>query len=242
MASSNLTQAAYDRIESEGRAQMATGRIRTDPHLLDRASDTRRGLTLILRPDEVTLAQLAALLDDLRGVIPGQHVYRPGELHITVLPVISASPGLTLDEIPVNLYRAIFAPVIESTAPFAMRITGLIGTPNAVLLAGYADSHADGDRNSDPLNALRDRLRAALNAAGLAGLSERRYPSVTAHLTVARYQSQPRDLPALAAWLADHRDRTFGAFRAETVDLVFNNWYMDQDLVQTLAHFPLKEC
>jgi len=79
-----------------------------------------------------------------------------------------------------------------------------------------------------------------LAAAGLGATLDRRYRSVTAHMTILRFQAPPRDLPGMAAYLAALRDHAFGQFDVEQVDLVTNNWYMSHDAVTVLERYALE--
>lgn len=227
-----MTQAVYERLWAAARDQFATGSVITDPHLLDRAADTRRGLTLILRPDAALRARITALLDELRPLAAGQHFYHPDEYHITLLSVISAAAGFDPAVAPLDTYRAAFAGVFGSAAPLTIHFDGVIAAPDSILLAGTSDN--------DAINTLRDRVRAAIQAAELGDSAERRYRSVTAHMTVVRFPSQPRDLPGLVDWIAAHRDHAVGSWAADAVEFVSNDWYMTRGEIRVLARYPLR--
>ena len=91
MQDRDAARAIYAQLWSEAQTRFKTGSVRTDPHLDQRASDTRRGMTLLLRPNGEAKARISAALDDLRQIAPDQHLYHPDELHITVLSVVSAA-------------------------------------------------------------------------------------------------------------------------------------------------------
>ena len=225
----DAAQAVYDRLWDEARASFAAGHVRTDPHLINRAADARRGLTLIIRPGPVALACITALLDELHALAPAQHIYRPDEVHITLLSVISAAPDVDLAAVPLDAYRAAFAEVFAHAHPFRVHMTGISASPDSVLVTGQ----------SDALNTLRDRLRAALKHVGLDGRSEQRYRSITAHSTILRFRSHPATLPALARFVESARSRDLDAWEVDEVEFVFNNWYMSFDVVRVLARYSL---
>jgi len=222
----------YDRLWAEAQTWFAAGRARLDPHLPDRTGDDRRGLSLIIRPDAPTAARVMAALDRLRQHAPGQHTYRADELHITALSLIGAAPGFDLDAVPLDRYRAVLADLLRETAPFPVQFFGLTASPEGVMVAG--------DAPGDALNRLRDRLRERLAAAGLGATLDRRYRSVTAHMTILRFQAPVRDLPGLAAGVAALRDHDLGRFDVAQVDLVTNNWYMSHDAVTILERYALE--
>lgn len=224
-------RAVYDRLWDDALASFRAGAVEIDPLLNDRAADDRRGLTLAARFDAATRGRLSALLDDLRTLAPEQHIYRPDELHITVLSVVTTVPGFDPARAPVEAYRALFGEVFAAAAPFTLHLRGLTASRCCVLICGYS---ADG-----ALNALRNRLRAALRAANLYDGLELRYRITAAHATALRFQALPARLGALAAYIAVHRDTDYGACQVASVEFVVNDWFMSHDRVQVLARYPL---
>jgi 2'-5' RNA ligase len=189
-------------------------------------------LTLIIRPSAAA-ARIGAVIEELRAIAPRQHFYQPDELHITLLSVISAHAGFEAQRAPLARYRAVFEGAFARAEPFAIRFTGVTASPDAVMVCGSAAG--------DALNALRDRLRAALAGAGLADGAEQRYRSVTAHMTIMRFQAQEENLARLAEVLQAARQRDLGAHVAEKVDLVVNNWYMSRDITRVVDTYRLEK-
>ena len=85
----------------------------------------------------------------------------------------------------------------------------------------------------------RDRLRTALTETGLGEPLDHRYRLITAHSTVLRFKSRPRDLPGLAAFIAARRDLDLGRFTVSEIEFVYNDWFMSHDVVTMLARYPL---
>lgn len=226
-------RALYDRLWADARASFQAGVVEIDPHLDDREADTRRGLTLVARLDGALRPEMGALLADLRALAPEQHIYRPDELHITILSVCSAAPGFDAERAPIGAYHALFAEAFATIAPLTLRWRGLTATPGAVLLCGYSPDGA--------LNALRDRLRETLRRAKLDADLELRYRSTAAHVTLLRFRALPPRLEALGAYIAARRDRDYGAGRIERIEFVVNDWYMSRDRVRLLARYALGE-
>jgi 2'-5' RNA ligase len=231
MSTDQAAQAVYDRLWAEAQEHFAAGRVKTDPHLLDRAHDARRGISLIIRPTPDMIARLGVVIDELDAIVPGQHVYRPDELHVTLLSLISAAAGFDLDAVPLDRYRAVLGDLFAQTQPFAIRFTGVTASPDTVFVCGQ----------SDALNALRDCLRDDLTRAGLGETLDRRYHIVTAHSTVLRFQAQPDHLPELVRYLAAQRGREIGMFSAERVEFTLNDWYMSHDVVRVLETYRLSD-
>ncbi len=224
-------RALYDRLWDEALASFRAGQVEIDPLLDRREFDNRRGLTLAVRPDGAALGRLSGVLDDLRALAPEQHIYRPDELHITVLSVISAAPGFDPARAPVNAYKSLFEALFAAAAPFTVQLRGLTASRSCVLICGHSPEGA--------LNALRDRLRAGLRAAGLADGLELRYRSTAAHITALRFRVPPANLDALAGYIAARRDADYGPCPIHTVEFVVNDWTMSHDRVRLLARYTL---
>lgn len=229
MSTDQAAQAVYVRLWAEAQEHFAAGRVKTDPYLLDRSKDTRRGLSLIIRPTPDVIARLGVVIDELNAIIPDQHIYHPDELHITLLALINASADFDLDTVPLDRYRAVLGERFTQEQPFTIRFSGVTASPDTVLVGGQ----------SDALNGLRDRLRDDLMRAGLGETLDRRYRIVTAHSTVLRFRSQPEHLPELVRYLAAQRTRDLGAFEVAQVAFTFNDWYMSHDVVRVLEVFDL---
>ena len=78
----------YDKLWREAAAAFADGKVELDPFLPHKAGDERRGATLIARPAPAVRDRVAAWLQQLDAACPGQHLYRPEELHVTVMSIL----------------------------------------------------------------------------------------------------------------------------------------------------------
>jgi 2'-5' RNA ligase len=230
MSRGDPAQAIYDRLWAEARDLFAAGRVRTDPHLSNRAADARRGISLIIRPSPDMIARMGAVIDELRAIVPGSISTGPANC-ITLLSLISVSAAFDLSAAPLDRYRALFENLFPRVQPMNIHFSGVTASPDSVFVFGYAEDGA--------LNTLRDHLRDELTHAGLGDGLDRRYRSVTAHSTILRFQTLPESLPELVRFLETARTRDLGTFRADQVEFVFNDWYMTQDVVRVLARYPL---
>jgi 2'-5' RNA ligase len=239
VATSPEIQATYDAIWARGEAALAAGQVEVDPHLADRTADRRRGATLVIRPSAAVQAAVADVLAGLAQAEPGQHYYRPDELHGTVLSLFTANEHPEADLARLPAYRAAIAGVLAATPPFRIRFAGVTASPAAVLVQGCLEPDPVGVADADPLNCLRERLRSAFAAAGLADGLDRRYRITTAHMTALRYAQPLCDSAALLARLQALRTHSFGVTTVETLHLVTNDWYMSRDRVQVVERFGL---
>lgn len=231
MPDSDSAQAVYDHLWNEASALFAQGQVKIDPYLLNRESDIRRGMTLVIRPSSAVIARLVDLLDRLREIVPGQHFYRPDELHLTLLALNNAVPDFDLDAVPLATYRAILDDLLPRVPPFELRFMGVSASPETVFACGHSPDNA--------INALRDTLRERLAAAGLGETLDRRYRIVTAHSTMLRFCAPPENLPRLVEFLASVRQHDFGAFEVREITWVTNDWYMSYDRVRVLGQWRL---
>ncbi len=92
---------------------------------------------------------------------------------------------------------------------------------------------------SPVLDQLRTELRQALRSRGLGAGLDQRYTIRTAHATVMRFRTQPRNLPELVEVLSSFRSRSFGQTTVATLQLVKNDWYMSTAKVEVLAEYEL---
>lgn len=224
-------QDRYDSIWAQAQASFAAGAAALDPHLLDKTSDRRRGATLLIRPGAAVAARVAEALAELRRIEPGQHYYRPDELHVTVLSLFTGveQPEPYFARMPV--YRAAIDAALCGLEAFSIRFDGLTASPAAVLVQGFTAG--------PQLEESRAALRAAIGAAGLGHTLDQRYVIATAHMTAVRFCRPPQDLPRLAAALQALRTCDFGSAEVAAIDLVENDWYMSHDRVRLLHSYPL---
>lgn len=221
----------YDSLWREAMGYFDTGEVRTDPYLSDRHSDRRLGLSVIGRPTLAVADELSALLHELAQVAPNQYFYRPSEFHITVLSLFTATDKFEPYLAKSSQYLAAVRSTLSEARPFQVVFRGVTASSSAVMIQGFP--------RSLELNRLRDRLRSSLREAGLGEGLDGRYRISTAHVTVMRFQTQPRDLGELVGALASHRECDFGQTTFRTLQLVKNDWYMSSDRVEVLAEYPL---
>jgi 2'-5' RNA ligase len=222
----------YDALWQQALAALARCEVVTDPHLLARNEDRRTGLTVIARPGGQVVERVTAFLARLRQVAPCQYYYAPDELHLTVLSLFTATEDAAPYLAAAPRYRKILADVLAQARPFRVRFRGVTASPSAVMVQGFA--------LDERLEELRRRLREALGEQGLGEWLDQRYHIATAHLTVARFQSQPHDVRALADLLTSYREWEFGETTFDVLQWVKNDWYMSSGKVEVLERYRLK--
>lgn len=225
----NVT-AHYHNLYLESLEQIKTDQYQLDP-LLDAETDTRAGLTLLIRPNQLVKKAIQSFLDQLKAIDPHQYYYPESDLHITVMAIISCYEGFTLNQVIVEEYVELIQKSLESVHPFEIECKGLTASPSCILLQGFW--------KDDTLNQIRENLRFHFKNSHLQQSIDQRYAIQTAHSTVVRLR---KPLLNKAAWLEcveAYRDFDFGTFTVDTVDLVFNDWYQREEKVKELHCFKL---
>jgi len=221
----------YEKLWREATAAFERGGPRQDPFLKNRATDQRRGVTLIARPDSEVRDRVALFLREIAEVAPQQYYYRPAELHLTVLSVIPVSDSWQKAVQRLPEYLAVLDSVLKNRCTFSIAFRGVTASPEAVLIQGFP--------LNDTLKQMRDDLRAALTRHGLGDNLDRRYRVVAAHLSVVRFSTPMADWKPLKALLTSHRKTDFGECRVRALQLIENDWYASAGTVRTLCEYPL---
>ncbi len=68
---------------------------------------------------------------------------------------------------------------------------------------------------------------------------DERYRLVTAHSTIIRFAAPLSAPEHFTQALAEFRNAPFGSTRVAALELVFNDWYMSRDTLQTIETFQL---
>lgn len=221
----------YDQMWTDAAPAVRAGQATLDPWVMQKDADGRRGLTLLARPDAEVCRRLEEFMDVLRRDEPEQYVQPAADIHLTVLSLF----GATTDHAPylarLAEYRAAAAEALADAPAFAVAIEGVTLSRGAVMAQGFP--------RDDTLERVRERLRAALAARGLAGGLDQRYRLMTAHLTLVRFAAPLRRPERFVAALADARGRAFGEMEVRGMELVVGDWYQSADRARVVDTHPL---
>lgn len=224
-------QTVYEKLWLESIAAFDRNIVRLDPLLKDRSLDSRKGVTLIARPDTPVCAGVKAFLEEMAAVAPGQHYYQPSELHVTVLSVIPGSMQWRQAITRLPEYRLALEKVLSRRPAFNITFKGVTASPEAVMVQGFPEDNS--------LQQLRDDLRKTLIAHGLGDGLDRRYKIVTAHLTAARFFRPMSDWRPVKDFLSANRTRDFGTTRVHTLQLIESDWYAAANTVKLISQYDL---
>ena len=205
------------------------GQVETDDILLDKQTDLRRGMTLIIRPSQEVAERISLFLTELAVAEADQYFYHPNEFHLTLLSLFTATP----DYKPLYKKQSAFIgaadQVLSQARPFKIRFRGVTAAPGAVMIQGFPED--------DSLNVLRNKLREQLSENGLGDGLDARYPIITAHITVFRFQQQPNKVESFLKCLRQYRLFDFGEMNVSAVQMVENDWYMSRNKVKVIRQW-----
>lgn len=221
----------YQRLWSEAVVAFERGEHKIDPHLSDKPNDRRRGVTLICRPSPPVRDAVANYISRLAEACPGQYFYRPEELHVTVLSIISGTELWEREMPRLEACRSFIGEVLGRCRPFKIHFRGITASPDSVLIQGFPVG--------DGLGVIRDELRAAFARHGFGDMPDRRYKATTAHLTAMRFSKRCADLQPLLSLLKASRETYFGECEINTIQLILGDWYGSADRVRTLQEYLL---
>lgn len=221
---SKTEQAVYDRMWMESAPLVRSGAVQIDPYLKRQDEDTRRGVTLLLRPSTEVVNALLDFMAAIEVIEPDAYYYPPQDLHVTVLPIAA---GVDAGRFSLPEHDAVLREVLHRFEPMEVDFSGVTLSREAVMMQGFAQR--------DALNGLREAVRDGLRAAGLGGDIDRRYKVTAAHSTFMRFAAPLRDPARLVDVLAEARTRDFGHSRVQMLELVGNDWFMHR--VQVLRRY-----
>ena len=225
----------YEELWNDAVAAFERGEPQIDPHLSNKANDLRRGVTLIARSAPSVRDAVAAFMKCLAAVCPAQYFYRPDELHVTVLSIISGTELWRREIRRIPQCQRVIRDVLKAHRPFEIKFQGVTASPAGVMIQGFPADNT--------LAAIRDELRDAFSRNGLGDMLDRRYKISGAHMTVMRFSEPPMrahtDLKLLLAILKANRDTMFGQTEVDRLQLIFNDWYASADTVRMLGEYEI---
>ncbi len=223
-------KSTYDDIWQQGSELILSGNSEPD-YQIDNPDDSRRGVTLVLRPSASVLEKFGEFLAFAQEVEPGQYAYAPAEIHTTVMSIITCTENFRLDEVDVLEYSRVIQTCVDQIDPFVVNFRGLTASASCVMAQGFP---AD-----DSLERLRELLRSKFRNSSLRHSIDRRYAIAIAHSTLLRFRnklSRPREFFDL---ISRFRSTEWGHQNVTNLELVFNDWYHKSNRVENIANFRL---
>lgn len=223
-------QEHYNQLYIKSSKAILEGNYKVDSQI-NNASDSRFGVTLLIRPSDEIKAQIQLFLDELREVDSKQYYYPNSDIHITVMSIISCYEGFTLSKIRIEKYIEIIQKSLLDVDKIKIDFKGVTASPSAIMIQGFP--------TDESLNNLRDKLRENFKKSTLQQSIDSRYAIATAHSTVARFQEKIENPEKLMDIVEKFRDYDFGEFTVDKLELVYNDWYQRKSNTIDLADFYL---
>ncbi|MNL07326.1 hypothetical protein D3C87_1279990 [compost metagenome] len=223
-------QEHYDQLYQKSSKAISEGNYIIENQIND-VSDSRFGITLLIRPSDEIKANIKLFLEELKEVDSTQYYYPDSDIHITVLSVISCYEGFTLDKIRIETYIEIIQKSLIDVDKININFKGVTASSSAIMIQGFP---TDGS-----LNNLRDKLRENFKKSTLQQSIDSRYAIATAHSTVVRFQEKLENPKKLMDVAEKFRDFDFGEFTVDKLELVYNDWYQRESNTINLADLYL---
>ncbi|MCU7618493.1 2'-5' RNA ligase family protein [Chryseobacterium sp. PBS4-4] len=228
----NEAQEIYDQLYHTSKHFIRSGKIDIDQNLVHKKKDQRRGLSIIVRPDEHAANEISKFQEKLRSVDDGQYFQPIADLHTTILSVISAYDGFKLENIDPEQYSNVICESLKDHKPFTLTIHGVTCSEGAIMIQGF--------NHDERLQMLRENLRQSFQQSRLKNSIDSRYSLKTAHLTAVRYLRTLKDPLTYDHLIEKYRDYDFGAFEVSELEFVYHDWYQSRKIVKILRKIKLQ--
>jgi len=225
----NLTE-HYNQLYKKSSKAILTEQYKLDPQI-NNPSDSRFGLTLLIRPSETIKANIQLFLEEIKVIEPNQYYYPDSDIHITVMGIISCYEGFTLDQINIPEYIDLIEQSLVELDQIEIEFRGLTASPSAIMIQGFP--------TDESLNIFRNKLRESFKNSTLEQSIDSRYTIAAAHSTVMRFQEKLENTKQLIQVAEKFRDYNFGKFQVKKLELVYNDWYQREGNTIHLADFNL---
>lgn len=225
----NLTE-HYNQLYKKSSKAILTEQYKLDPQI-NNPSDSRFGLTLLIRPSETIQANIQLFLEEIKAIEPNQYYYPDSDIHITVMGIISCYEGFTLDQINIPEYIDLIEQSLVELDQIEIEFRGLTASPSAIMIQGFP--------TDESLNIFRNKLRESFKNSTLEQSIDSRYTIAAAHSTVMRFQEKLENTKQLIQVAEKFRDYNFGKFQVKKLELVYNDWYQRERNTIHLADFNL---
>ncbi|WP_158858522.1 2'-5' RNA ligase family protein [Lunatibacter salilacus] len=224
-------QQHYDTLHDQALEKIQNSGFEFD-RLIDDESDTRRGLTLLFRPEEHVLENVREFLRKVSGLEPYHYFYRNSDVHITVMPIISCYDGFTLDKVDPQAYIQLIGRCVEGISPFEVSFKGVIFSPSCIIIKGYP--------LDDSLDQLRENLRGEFPKVSLEQSLDKRYLLRTAHSTIVRFKKPLLHPEKMVEFVSANGELNFGVSTVRKLSFVYNDWYQREEKVTVLSDYLLQ--
>lgn len=220
----------YDKMFQDACATMLNQQPWCDPWI-DDPNDNRFGLILSIRPPAHVVDRIISVQHEFALIEPDQYYYDRGDLHITVIAIVSCLPGFTLENMNMNQYEEVVIRATCGVPKFSIDCCGITAFSGGVMIQGFP--------SGKQLEQIKEKLRNGFRESGLYCNIDSRYRIATAHSTFLRFRQPLFDVPLMVEKLQTLRHYEFGTFDVDQIELVYSDWYQRRDRTTRLKTFPL---
>lgn len=221
----------YNQLYKTSSEAISAGKYAIDSELKNE-SDSRFGITLLIRPSDEVKANMQLFLNELKAIEPKQYYYPDSDIHITVMSIISCSEEFQLTQISPNDYIQLICKSMVDADKIKIHFKGVTASPTALMIQGFP--------TDETLDNLRNKLRENFKNSELQQTIDSRYTISTAHSTVMRFQEPLQNPKKLIEITDKFRDFDFGEFDVKNLELVYNDWYQRKSTTRILGNFGLR--
>jgi hypothetical protein len=198
----------FDRLFERGRGAVLSGQHYQETPPVDGG---RWGISVIFRPDTVSMDRLDALTVEALDVAGGSHWPTGARetMHVTVRALEAHRLAVPLEDPAVGRYRAALRRAAESASSVRLKFAGLTLTPSGIMACAY------------PADDAADHFAALLaDALGPDGAFEARFTRDIWYATLVHFTGPVASPSALVDWVAARRDIDLGAAYVQEVELM----------------------
>lgn len=220
----------YNKLYQESVHKISSDNYEIDP-MLHADDDDRFGVSLLIRPPLEINNEIQKFLDALKIIEPDQYYYPNSDIHITVISIISCYEGLKLSNLNVPEYIALIEKSLKNAQNFTISCKGITASPSCIMIQGFLEDNS--------LKNIRNNLRKDFKDSTLEQSMDERYLIQTAHATVFRFSEQLKQKENFLDLLESYRNHDFGTFQVKKLELSYNDWYHQENLVTKLHEFQM---
>lgn len=225
----------YDNLWQSGQEALKMKGVAFDSELLPANLDKRKGLGLFFWQDRL-VANTQPVLKALHEQFPDQIILysfpgSPARQHITLLEMVG--PTQEYEDKYQDLeakFQEVCRPIIDQVPAVKANFTGIAATPSVILLKG--------EPVDNTFNLFRERLREAIEKAGLPPLLRRKVTIF--HTTLGRFVKPVEDIDKLISLIRSFNSYRVGEDTFFDLQMIRASWLMAESQVTTLANFRLK--
>lgn len=181
---------------------------------LNNSNDTRRGISLLIRPSEKVSKSIQSKVKELMNIDTNLYLYSPECLHITLYSFIHQTKDYIYDGKQKELYKRLSKEILSNYKQFKINCKGLMFTEKTILVKGFPE---------ETMNEIRNNIRETLYKNNI--IHTEKYKDDICHMSLARFKNRIINREKLIQFVNDNYNYDFGTFDVSEVELICHDWY-----------------